>query len=564
MKLPRLHAFLLAGVCTGLLHAGEPASTPPGSALPSSLRLTALAASAGSRVGLANLGFWGIPVRPGTSYRASFYARVDAESPRVVTLAVENPDGSAAFARTQVTLAPGGWKRYEAILTTAASAPVTAQARFLLTVEEPGTLWLSLVSLFPPTFHDRPNGFRIDLMEKLAALRPKFLRFPGGNYLEGNTLPERYEWKKTLGPLVERAGHMGPWGYRSSDGLGLLEFFHWCEDLQVEPVLGVFAGLTLDQKFVKPGPDLAPYVQEALDEIEYITGSAATKWGARRAADGHPAPFSLTYVEIGNEDWPDACEYDARFAQFYDAIKARYPALQLIATKPVKSRTPDVVDDHYYRQAEDFFQDVHHYDLADRKGPKIFVGEWATMEGTPTPNLHAALGDAAWMTGMERNSDLIIMQAYAPLLTNVNPKAAQWQTNLIGYDALTSFGSPSYHAQVMFNAQRGDEILASSAAIATGMFHSVTRDRASGQIFVKVVNALGTPRRVHLDIAGAGKLAAEAELTVLSSARPEDTNTLAEPAKVVPIASAERIAGAAFDHTFPAYSITVLALRPEK
>jgi alpha-L-arabinofuranosidase len=211
---------------------------------------------------------------------------------------------------------------------------------------------------------------------------------------------------------------------------------------------------------VDPGPKLEPFVQEALDEIEYATGDATTKWGKERAKDGHPAAFTLHYVEIGNEDYFDRSgSYDGRFAQFYDAIKAKYPHLQIIATTPVKSRKPDVLDEHFYRSARAMERDVHHYDRYDRKGPKIFVGEWATREGNPTPNLNAALGDAAWMIGMERNADIVIMHCYAPLFVNVSPGAMQWPTDLIGYDALGSYGSPAYYAQKMFSENRGDTIL---------------------------------------------------------------------------------------------------------
>ena len=268
-----------------------------------------------------------------------------------------------------------------------------SQYHLVLSVAKPGTVWFTLVSLFPPTYHDRNNGNRIDLMEKLAAMKPAFLRFPGGNYLEGDHINERYEWKKTIGPLVDRPTHMSPWGYRSTDGMGLLEFLEWCEDLNMQPLLAVYAGYSMKQEFVKPGPDLDPYVEDALDEIEYVTGDASTKWGAERVKNGHPAPFKLSYVEIGNEDWFDhSGSYGGRYAQFYKAIKAKYPDLQLIATTPVTTMKPDVIDDHYYRRAREFYDDVHHYDQTDRNGPKIFVGEWATREGLPTPNFGSALG----------------------------------------------------------------------------------------------------------------------------------------------------------------------------
>lgn len=437
-----------------------------GTDLTNSLRLDITSAGAGRRVGIANDGYWGIPIQPNTTYRASFYARTDGGAAGPLSLSgpltvdIESNDGATVFAASQVSGVGTDWKQYTVTLKTADAAPSTAN-RFVISMQNPGTVWFSQVSLFPPTFNDRPNGNRIDLMQKLDDMQPAFLRLPGGNYLEGNSIAERFDWKKTIGPIDQRPGHQGPWGYRSTDGMGLLEFLEWCEDLHMQPVLAVFAGFALNHEHVDAGPELTPFVQDALDEIEYVTGDAKTTWGAQRVKDGHPAPFPLTYVEIGNEDFFDGTGgYDGRYAQFYKAIKAKYPKLQLIATRgDVKGITPDVVDDHYYRTAAAMARDSGHYDKYDRSGPKIFVGEWASTEGSPTPTLQAALGDAAWMTGMERNSDLIVLESYAPLLVNVNPGARQWGTNLIGYDALNSFGSPSYYVQKMFGTNRGDVVL---------------------------------------------------------------------------------------------------------
>lgn len=429
-------------------------------ALTTSLRLDIAAAGQNSRVGVANDGYWGIPVKPDTTYRASFYARAKPGFSSPLTVTLESADGAVTHANATVASVSATWQKYTVSLTTPASVQASTKNRFVISATTPGTVWLSLVSLFPPTFNDRPNGNRIDLMEKMAGLKPTYLRFPGGNYLEGNTIAERFDWKKTLGPLEDRPGHMGPWSYRSTDGMGLLEFLWWCDDLKLEPVLAVYAGYSLQGERVQPGKDLEPYVQDALDEIEYVTGDATTKWGAERAKGGHPEPFKLRYVEIGNEDNFDRSgSYDGRFAQFYDAIKAKCPQLQLIATTPVRSRTPDVLDDHFYRSSRGMQQDVRHYDRTSRSGPKIFVGEWAVTEGSPTSTMNAALGDAAWLTGMERNSDLIVMQCYAPLLVNINRGGSQWPTNLIGYDALDSFVSPSYLAQKMFADHRGDTVL---------------------------------------------------------------------------------------------------------
>ncbi len=431
---------------------------PVNAALPTSLKLTTEGAN--GRVGIANDGYWGIPVKPNTAYRASFYARAASGFHPPITAEIESSDGKTVFAHASVSGLTSEWKQFSVVLKTNGSAVPSTANRFVLSTGTAGTVWFSLVSLFPPTFHNRANGMRPDLMEWMGAMQPAFLRLPGGNYLEGNTIAERFDWKKTIGSIALRPGHPCPWGYPSTDGLGLLEYLEWCEDLKMEPILAVFAGYALQGEHIGAGPALTPFVQDALDEIEYLTGDTTTHWGAIRAQNGHPAPFPLRYVEIGNEDEFDRSgSYDSRFGQFFDAIKAKYPALQLIATAPVKSRSPDVIDDHYYRTARDMERDVHHYDRTDRHGPKIFVGEWASTEGSPTPTLQAALGDAAWLTGLERNSDVVPIQCYAPLLVNVNPGARQWGTNLIGYDALNSFGSPSYYVQKMFGSNRGDVVL---------------------------------------------------------------------------------------------------------
>jgi alpha-L-arabinofuranosidase len=420
------------------------------SALTTSLKLTVT--NPGTRVGAANDGYWGIPVTPATTYRASFYAKASSGFAGPLTVDIETQDGATVFAKAQTPVIDTTWRKYSLTLQTGLATPGAAN-RFVVSAKSSGTVWLNLVSLFPPTFNDRPNGNRIDLMQKLGAMHPAFLRFPGGNYLD----PGHYQWKTTLGPVDQRAGHEGAWGYRSSDGLGILEFLEWCEDLGMEPLLAVSDG----RGWLAASGDVTPLVQDALDEIEYVTGDQTTTWGAKRAADGHPAPFVLHYVEIGNEDFfDDLSTYNARFAAFYDAIRAKYPQLQIIATRgDVSSRVPDLLDDHYYRSAAANAADAHHYDGYSRTGPKIMVGEWASTEGSPTPTMNAALGDAAWLTGLERNSDLVKLSCYAPLLVNVNSGASQWGTNLIGYDAMGSYGSPSYYVQSMFYANRGNVVL---------------------------------------------------------------------------------------------------------
>jgi alpha-N-arabinofuranosidase len=425
---------------------------------------------------------------------------------------------------------------------------------------------LSIVSLFPPTYKNRANGNRPDLMEMMAGMHPTFLRLPGGNYLEGDQIDERFDWKNTLGPLVDRPTHRSPWDYQSSDGLGLLEFLEWSEDLKVDTVLAVYAGYSLKGDFIAPGPALTPFVDDALDEIEFAAGDTSTKWGAVRAKLGHPAPFSIKYVEIGNEDWFDKSgSYEGRYAQFYKAIKSKYPQLQLIATMPLKKMKPDVLDDHYYRRADEFFAMVNRYDTADRNGPKIFVGEWATREGSPTTNMGAALGDAAWMTSMERNSDLIVMSSYAPLFVNVNPGGMQWESDLIGYDAMKSYGSPSYYAQAMFAEYLGTEVPASSV---TGggerFFYSVTRDPAKGAVYLKLVNASSAAQPLTIEMSGAGSIGETRTLVSLTGTNYAQTNTIASPTRIMPVKTTLRSVGAKFAHTVPAYSVQVLELQAKE
>ena len=569
-------------------------------ALPVSLRLDV--EKKGTRVGIANEGYWGIPVKAGVTYQGSFYARAANADGRPLTttdgqsltVAIESANGKTIYASAEVTGISSQWQRFHFTLTTPGNIQPTTDAHFLITTKQEGSYWFNLVSLFPPAYKDRNNGNRQDLMQLLADLKPAFLRFPGGNYVEGNTFSQRWDWKKTIGPLEQRAGHLSPWHYRSTDGMGLLEFLEWCEDLDMQPLLAVFAGYTLNRDYLEAGPFLQPFVDDALDEIEYVTGDASTKWGAQRVKDGHPKPFPLKYIEIGNEDGFDLSgSYGARYVQFYDAIKAKYPQLQIISTvggkDPLGARFPapagktEIVDEHYYRNAWQMEDNAGQYDHYDRSGPRIFVGEWATREGDPTTNFNAALGDAAWMTGMERNSDLVIMSCYAPLFVNVNPGGMQWKSDLIGYDALNSYGSPSYYAQKMFSTHIGDHVVKitpeniptqlqklSSKDSAAGLqaksidalFFVATRDSRNGAVYLKIVNTQATSQSLSIQLKGAGKVSPKGTKWVLAASSPTETNSITEPTKIIPVESAVKGFGQHFDQTLPPYSITVLQLNP--
>lgn len=532
-------------------------------------------------LGIVSEGYWGFPIRKSTAFKGAIYAKQpttdnNAAPLTSLTIALKSADGNTTYAEQRVSGFTNDWKKFDIELTTQATQADTKDARLFITADQAGSIELTRVTLYAPSYKNRKNGLRVDLMEMMAEMRPKFLRFPGGNYLEGNNFANRFDWKQTIGNPDERPGHQSPWGYRSTDGLGLLEFCQWAEDTGGEPVVGVFAGYVLSGDHLD-GDYIKPFIQDALDEIEYIMGDVTTKWGAVRARDGHPEPFPLHYVEIGNEDFFDRSgSYPNRFKMFYEAIKARYPQLQIISTvgynalksKAIPNPVVDVIDEHYYRNAFDMYRNAFQYDSYDRKGPKIFCGEWATREGSPTTNMNAALGDAAWMSCMERNSDICIMSCYAPLFVNVEPGGMQWASDLIGYDVLNSYGSPSYWAQVMFSKYLGDRIVPVEATDipkqkldrndeANAVFYTATKD--ANKTYLKLVNAVGDAQKLTIKLDGAKKVKSKAKKIELKSARPEDTNSIDNPRNIVPKESTQKV-GKQFPITLAPYSITVLVI----
>jgi alpha-L-arabinofuranosidase len=560
---------------------------PVNPALPVSLKLEL----SGSKAAIANDGYWGIPIKPDTTYTASFYAKGAGGFAGPVTASLVLDDGNVAVAQSDSPAITAKWQKYTVKLTTAHDAPTTAKAQFALWGTGSGSVTFSMVSLFPPTYQNTPNGLRPDLMKLMADMHPAFIRLPGGNYAEGSTFATRFNWKQMIGPADQRPGHMGCWGYRSSDGFGLPEYLLWCKQLDAEPVLAVFAGYVLNRQHVDAGsPELAQYTQEALEEIEYVSGPADSEWGKKRAADGFVEPFPLHYVEIGNEDWFDRSgSYEGRFTQMAKAIRQRYPQLKIIATAPVKGFKPDLYDDHFYRKAQVLMKQADQYEKAlepsamkfnggawnsrQPDGIQTFVGEWATQEGSPTPDLNAALADAAFVMGLEKNADIIPMECYAPLLVNVNPadtargypKASQWPTNLIGYDALHSFGSPSYYAQAMLGQNKGDLVLPASLKIAPAAapiaaFASATYATAGHTVILKLVNVEKDPIDVAISLRGVGAVESNATAIVLAGDDPKAVNTIDNPNHIAPRQEKVSDASASFHRTLPAYSLTLLRL----
>jgi alpha-L-arabinofuranosidase len=419
---------------------------------PASLRVT-IAKAGGGRVGVANNGFWGMAVAKGQTYELSLYARSGEGFRGPLTASLESGRG-AVYAEEHLPLLSADWKRYHLTLKAGATDP---KARLVIGARRSGTFWLDMVSLFPKrTWKNRPNGLRPDLAEMLAGLKPGFVRFPGGCWVEGDTMGLAYRWKQTIGDLSERRTQYNIWQYHATHGIGYHEYLQMCEDLGAEPLFVINCGMSHKENV--PLDKMGEFVQDALDAIEYANGPVTSTWGKARARNGHRAPFNLKYLEIGNEN--GGAPYHERYALFYDAIKAKYPQMHLIANEwsgTPKNRPVEIVDEHYYSTSEFFIANAAKYDSYDRAGRKVYVGEYAVTQGCGQGNLRAAIGEAAFMTGMERNSDVVIMASYAPLFANVNYK--KWNPDLIDFDSSRVYGIPSYYVQQMFSEHRGDVVL---------------------------------------------------------------------------------------------------------
>ncbi len=422
--------------------------------------------------GASNAGFWGIAVQKAKRYRLNLWTRAET-TPRVVRLLsptiagnrakaprmqawLVNPDGkviASAGLRNPAT----AWSNSTATLTANLTEP---KASLVIHSEGPATVWIDMVSLVPEdTWMKRKNGLRRDLMQKLADLKPAFFRFPGGCFVEGGRLANAFRWKETIGPIEERPGHMNDkWGYYSTDGLGFHEYLQMCEDLKAAPMFVINCGMAcaFSSGELIPLNDLDPWIQDALDAIEYANGPVSSKWGALRAKNGHPKPFNMKYLEVGNENgWGNTLSaYEDRYARFYDAVKKWYPEIQVIATTRIRNRPMDLLDDHYYNSPAWLINNSTLYDRYDRSGPKVYVGEYAVTSGAGTGNLSAALAEAAFMCGFERNADVITMSSYAPLFVNVNDR--KWNPDLICFDSARGYATPSYYVQQMFAQNRPD------------------------------------------------------------------------------------------------------------
>lgn len=438
---------------------------PKFSTAPNNLKVTIKKKLASVR--LINGGYWGMNMVKGDSYLLRTIIRTSSDyKGKVTALLLSEKDEILASTPVEIS----GSDVWNDIHLTMVPSATNGRAKLALEFDDTGTVYLDYVSLFPEkTFHNRPNGLRKDVAETLLGLKPAFVRWPGGCVVEGISLENRFEWKKTLGDPAARPGEYSTWGYRCSYGFGYYEMLQFCEDIHAEAmfVCNVGMGCQVRMGDASPQNEIAYYVDDCMDAIEYAIGDITTEWGRKRAEHGHPEPFPLKYVEIGNENWGD--EYDKRFDIFYTAIKEKYPELILISTHSIggtgKIAKTDMIDPHWYADPEFFFQNTTIFDNHPRGKYDVYVGEYACNANVGGGNMRAALSEAAFIGGMERNGDLVKMTSYAPLLENRNDRS--WSVNLIWLDTDQVLGRSSYYVQRMASEHRPSYNVKSNITMST-------------------------------------------------------------------------------------------------
>jgi len=531
------------------------------------------------RTGLQNEGFFGIAVEKNKEYRFTVWAKAPKGNSqlRVQFIKENTMEEHQEFVEKKLTITSKDWKKYELVLKSNRTEP-KAQLRIFLAGENP--VALEHISMFPKdTYKGRENGLRRDLAQALEDMHPGIFRFPGGCIVEGTDLATRYQWKNTIGAVENRPLNKNRWedtfdyryysDYYQSYGLGFYEFFQLSEDIGAEPLPVLSVGLSCQfqnqtEDAHVPMDQLDPYIQDCLDLIEFANGDATTEWGKKRVEMGHPAPFNLKYIGVGNEQW-DTLYYD-RLEVFMKAIRAKYPEIQIVGTsgpdsegkmfekgwEAMKRLKADLVDEHFYRN-EDWFLatpegkekwgncGAMRYDSYDRKGPKVFAGEYACHGKNKHKWNHyeASILEAGFMTGMERNADVVYMTAYAPLFAHV--EGWQWRPDLIWYDNLRSFRSVSYYVQQLFATNKGTNVLKltmNKQAVGNqpgqdGLAASAVFDKESGEVIVKIANTSKTKQPVTFNLQGM-KGERTAEVITLCHNGMDDENTLDNPNKIVP------------------------------
>ncbi|MCA0232686.1 MAG: carbohydrate binding domain-containing protein [Bacteroidetes bacterium] len=530
-------------------------------------------------VGIKNSGFDYIVVKQGEKYNFSMFSRLLSTTPISVKISLQAPKGKV-LAETQLTVDTKDWRKYTATLTASESSDSTSLV-VLATTE--GQMALDVVSLFPEkTFKNRPNGLRTDLAQLLADMKPAFIRFPGGCLAHGDGVGNMYRWQNTIGPVEQRVEQRNLWGYHQTAGLGYFEYFQFCEDIGARPLPVLPAAVSCQNsggtwrvggtgQQALPMEELDEYVQEVLDLIEWANGPATSVWGAKRAAAGHPEPFKLEYIGIGNED-KITPEFEERFKIITQAVKTKYPNITLIGTSGPFSEGEDfekgwkisndlsvpIVDEHYYKEPKWFLSNLNRYDSYDRTKAGVYLGEYASWGN----KLSNAIAEAAYMIGLERNGDVVKMASYAPLLAKKDH--TQWKTDMIFFDNKRVSLTPNYHVQKMFTANQGDvyfEDIISKDSKDTTLAASCVRDSQTGDVILKMVNTGKIASALKVNLSAFKNLLPDAEQTVIFGEENTE-NTLEKPTNIAPVSSTMKVTKG-FEYVAPAMSLTVIRIKTQ-
>lgn len=542
-------------------------------------------------LGLRNEGFRGMGIKEGLQYDFSVLYRAPKEGVRLL-LQLQDSTGKAIGSTEIPVPATGGqWKK----LATSFNALATvAKGRFDIQFVGSGTVDLDMISLFPSdTWKNRPGGLRADMVQWLADMKPGFIRFPGGCIVEGHDLALRYQWKKTIGPVEQRQMLVNRWNYEfahrpapdyyQSFGLGFFEYFQLAEDIGAQPLPILNCGMACQFNSAETVPleELGPYVQDALDLVEFANGDTNTKWGRVRADMGHPASFGLKMLGVGNENWGP--QYLERLKVFYKAIHKKYPDIKLVTSsgtdpngerfdllnRELRAMNVDIIDEHYYRRPEWFFENARRYDSYPRSGPSIFAGEYAaqsdrTVSINNRNNWLTALSEAAFLTGLERNAAVVHMASYAPLFAHVD--GWQWTPDLIWVDNLRSYGTPNYYIQQLFSLNKGEQvvpILLGNEAIAgqDSLYASASVQGTTHELILKIVNASSGNQSIKVKVEGVKNLAPGMILTRIETPDLQAENSFAKPRNIAPVTSAIERKGKNLSLQLPPYSVSVYRVK---
>ncbi len=546
---------------------------------------------AGSGVGVANGGFDQIPVEAGKSYEASFWTYqaymgrrwsgdpAEEDEPMPVTLRLEAEDGSVL---AEATLAVKGreWTRHAATLVPSESSE---RARFVLLAHKPGCLAVDMVSLFPKdTFQGRPNGLRRDLAEAIADLQPRFLRFPGGCLVHGPGVRHYYDWKATVGPVEQRRAQRNIWGYHQTFGLGYFEYFQFSEDIGAIPLPVVSAGVCCQHAGDSPHrgqeglpmEEMPAYIQDILDLIEWANGPLDSRWGAVRAAAGHPEPFGLKYLGVGNEDAITEI-FRERFRMIHEVLAEKHPEIVVVGTvgpfasgedydkgwEFARELDLELVDEHFYMEPQWFWDNRDRYDRYDRDSAKVYVGEYAAHEPDRRNTLRSALAEAVGLLGFERNGDLVQFASYAPLLARRGH--TQWTPDLIYFTGTEVYPTINYQVQQLFSLHAGDSALPfelSGVSDGRKLAASVVRDSTTGDLIIKLVNGESSPAPCRFNLISSGNTGYVLSASVLAHENADITHEDGQPMAVPVKEESTRVDGR-FERVLPPHSLTILRLQ---